>query len=119
MSKMNPNAAQFSPSSTAVVEFGGPVKSDVFDHRPQDLIVHESIRQLVQDVQELKERAVTLEHENLSLKQTNVQLKLRVETLEQASINASIAGAVKPNLSGYAASESSSTGALQLGRSLG
>lgn len=108
--KMNPNAAQFSPSNLAVMPYTGAVKANGAENRPQDLIMHESIRQLVQDVQELKSRADGLELENAYLKKTNVQLKQRVELLEQSATKPTTAPAVQSNICGYEPSEASSTG---------
>ena len=107
---MNPNASQFSPSALAMVKHDGAEKSSDLEDGPRELIVHESIKQLIQEVQELKIRATNLEEENGHLKQENCDFKRELSSLKKASASGSAAPAVVADLTGYAASECSSTG---------
>ena len=99
--KMNPNAMQFSPINGAVVKH--TAASDHTDDNTRDLIMHESIKQMLHEMSELGDRVVNVEQENATL-------KLEVKFLKQSQANGVNGLAVKSNLTGYAASEASSSG---------
>ena len=107
---MNPNASQFSPSALAMVKHGDAAKPSDLEDCPRDLIVHESIKQLVQEVQKLNLRATKLEDENGHLKQENSDVKRELGSLKKAFASGSTAPAVVADLTGYAASDCSSPG---------
>ena len=107
---MNPFASQCSPSSVAMVQYGGAVKANGSEGRLHDLIIHESIKQLIRDMQELEARTACLEHENASLKLKNSQLELALKSMKHQMASGFCAPAVQGNLSGYAASDGSSNG---------
>jgi hypothetical protein len=111
--KMNPNASQFSPSALAMIKHDGAVNASDFENCPRDLVVHESLKHLIQEVQELKLRATNLEDENTQLRGENEQFKLQLSSLKKAFANGSAAPAVGTNLTGYVASDTSSTGMLK------
>ena len=131
---MDPNAALFSPSratanvNLAVVPFQGSngvngcstkasssiantsQSSKVTDRvqgqseTPHDLIVHETLKQVLREVQELRARCGSLEAANVELK-SNMQLLIH-------SFSANVPGTpeVNGNLTGYASSDASSSG---------
>ena len=111
--KMNPDAPHFAPSDLAMVQYGGAVKTSDGEGCPQDLIVHETLKTLIQEVNELKTRASHLERENASLQhvhQENEEIKMQIQLLRRIFVDASAAQQVKANFTGYSASETSSTG---------
>lgn len=107
---MNPLASQFSPSSFAVVPYGGPVKANRAEAHPKDLIMHESIKTLVHEVQELRVEMHDVKTRAIILEQENGHLKLQMTALKQLQRHDTGAPAVQGNISGYAVSDVSSTG---------
>ena len=93
-----------------MIKHGGAVKASDLEAGPRDLIVHESLKHLIQEVQELKLRSSNLEDENAQLKDQNEHFKLELGSLKKGSANGSAAPAVRANLTAYAASDTSSTG---------
>jgi hypothetical protein len=111
--KMNPDAPHFAPLDLALAPHGGAVKASDGEARPQDLIVHETLKHLIQEVHELKTRASNLERENEYLKhvrQESEEIKLQIKSFRQALADASAAQKVKGDSISYAASETSSVG---------
>lgn len=113
--RMNPNASQFCPSALAMVQHIGAVKESDFENCPRDMIIHESLKHLIQEVQELKGRTAYIEEENGHLTRKNEKLELELSSLKKASANGSAAPAVQANLTGYAASDISSSGRSDAG----
>lgn len=108
---MNPNAPQFAPTDLVMVKHDGSVKAAESEDRPNDLIFHEALKHLIQEVREMKARAASIEQENVNLKQENSEVKAQIKSLRQVFIDGS-ARAAKGNLIGYAVSETSSMGNL-------
>ena len=93
-----------------MVHYGGAVKAIHSEGRPHDLVVHESMKQLLHEVQDLKARTESLERDNAGLKLANVHLKQELKAAKNLTTSSFFPLAVQSNLSGYAASEASSTG---------
>ncbi|KAI6835571.1 hypothetical protein KC340_g5317 [Hortaea werneckii] len=71
---------------------------------PQDLIFHETVRTLLAEVTELRQRCERLEH-------AHKEISTSMSSLEKASCNALVrAPLTKANLTGYASSDCESTG---------
>jgi hypothetical protein len=74
---------------------------------PMDMIVHETLRGLIDDVNRLQDRCDVLEAERADLLSTMAELRKRVEGADVANNHLSKRAR---NVSGYASSESSSEG---------
>lgn len=109
---MNPLASHFAPSSFAMVQYGGAVKANGPENRPHDLIMHESIKTLVHEVQKLRVEMQEVKARASSLEHDNSRLKLEITVLKQVQAHDTAAPAVQSTLCGYAASDASSTGML-------
>ena len=82
------------------------------DGTPRDLIVHETMKQLVQDLQDLRARCSTLET-------ANAELHANMSALEASNASKTpdppvVNGNGRRDLTGYASSETSSVGESML-----